>query len=66
MSNLDWAVLRRCTYSVPDGGAYESGYESDCGMPAIIRVWWSSYNDSLLVCQKHFNFILETERQNDS
>lgn len=58
-NDFNWEILHYCTYPVPNSAAYESGYESGCGEPAIVRVWWKSYDDAMLVCQNHFDKLLK-------
>ena len=55
---FDFKYLGRCEYGVP-GDSLE-GVE-DCREPAIARIWWVDEQDSLLVCERHFNKVAREE-----
>lgn len=58
----DFEYLEECEHGVPCPNTM-LGHE-DCGEPAMARVWWLGYDkDSMLVCQEHFDAILEGEKK---
>ena len=53
MSDFDYEILHRCQYEIGGG---------DCGEPATYKVWWGE-DETMLVCQEHFNFIKGKEAE---
>ena len=50
---FDYEILHRCQYEIGGGS---------CGEPATHKVWWDGENDSMLVCQEHFEYIKKCEK----
>jgi len=61
---VDYEILHECQYPVLDSGSPD--LEGDCGEPAMYRVYWTLEDGTdageMLVCQKHFDFIMECEK----
>jgi len=55
----------RCQYGVYDKYNPDDNFCSDCGEPAVAKVWWGidSLRNSLHVCREHLQQILEDEEK---
>ena len=62
---VDYEVLHTCQYPVLASGS--PTLEDGCREPAIYRVYWNLEDGTgageMLVCQKHFDFIMKCEKQ---
>lgn len=62
---IDYEVLHTCQFPVECVSCAET--ETDCGAPAMYRVYWTLEDGiedgEMLVCQEHFDFIMECEKQ---
>jgi hypothetical protein len=54
--------IPRCQYGVPDETAYEDGYISDCGEPAIAKWSWKN-GGQLFLCEKHDQIVEAAENE---
>lgn len=61
---VDYEIIHECQYPIFCSGSPD--LETDCGAPAIYKVYWTREDGTpegeMLVCDKHFNFILDSER----
>jgi len=55
--SCDYEYLGGCEVGVYDRSSPEG--EGPCGEPAMARIWWDDYDNALLVCQEHFNEIMQ-------
>lgn len=46
-------TVPRCQYGVFSHSAYQHGYETDCGEPAIAKWKWPGSGEYLFVCAEH-------------
>jgi hypothetical protein len=61
--DYDYEYLGKCEYGIPNFGTPES--YSDCGEPAIAKIWWDNYDQAILVCQEHFDKITKSKNKED-
>ena len=55
--SCDYEYLDECEVGVYDRSSPEA--VGPCGEPAMARIWWEDYDNALLVCQEHFNEIMQ-------
>lgn len=60
LANFDYEYLGKCEYGVFDNSPEGC---TDCGDPAIAKVWWDEEKRGLLLCNEHFEEIKKKEEE---
>ncbi len=62
---MNYDAIETCQHGVPDWDL-NSMENMECGQPACMIVWWQDdKSDTMFVCAKHFNEVLESEKLNE-